>query len=148
MPTWLRFRRRYDPLLVVVDALCAALACWLAYRLGAAGDLPLAHDDVQRLRAAGIGLVVSWVLLSRTAGLYRREVFHEAWTRFRAALVSAALCGFALLLADLAALGGKLPGGWIAAVVAGLLVLGVLTRTALGRSRRVLDLVGARPVEQ
>lgn len=139
----LRFRRRYDPLLVVVDGVLAATVGLTAYALVVDG--PLDATDVQRYRAASVGLTASWVLLARSTGLYRRPALEPGTSNLRQAAAAAALVGAALVAADLLVLDGALSGRWLGAVAAGLLVCGVASRLLLRRTRLVRRLLGSGP---
>jgi len=140
----LRFRRRYDPLLVVVDAVLAAVVSYAAY-LVHVGDDVLADVDVQRYRAAAVGAVVSWVLLARSTGLYRRPALEQGATNLPHAAAGALLVGAALVAADLLVLDGALAGRWTGYVVGGLCVAGVASRWLLRRLAFVRRLLGTAP---
>ena len=138
----LRFRRRYDPLLVVVDAVLAAAVAYAAYLVQVGVDGPLPPADVQRYRAGSVGLVASWVLLARSSGLYRRAALTPGQSNLPQAAAGAVLVGVALLAADVLVLDGALAQRWIWSVVAGLLVLGALSRAVLRRLPLVRVLLG------
>lgn len=131
-----RFRRRSDPFLIVVDAASALLVAWLAFVV----IDPKGSSD--RYRAAGVGLAVSWVLLGRANGLYRRDALRLGTSNLLQALRAAALVAVALLIADYTALKGDLSLVWVASVVVALVGAGVLTRAALRRTRRALVPLG------
>ncbi|HUR14573.1 MAG TPA: hypothetical protein VM097_08785 [Mycobacteriales bacterium] len=138
----LTFRRRSDPLLVAVDGATAAAVAFAAYRVRFAGELPLLPDDASTYRVAGLGLVVSWVLIARSTGLYRRASLRPGSSNLPAAGLAAVLVGVALLLADYTAFHGDLDVGWIGLVVLGLALGGLLARALMRRSRRALVPLG------
>lgn len=140
----LRFRRRYDPLLVVVDGVLAAGVAYAAYLVHVGSDV-LPDADVQRYRAAAVGAVVSWVLLARSTGLYRRPALAPGVTNLPHAAGGALLVGAALVGADLLVLDDALAARWIGYVVAGLLVAGAGSRVVLRRLPVVRRLLGPEP---
>lgn len=137
----LTFRRRSDPLLVTVDGATAAVVALGAYqvRLAAEAALP---GDADRYRVASLGVVISWVLIARSTGLYRRGSVRPGSSNIRPAATAAVLVGVALLLAQLTAFHGDLSLWWIGLVVLGLALGGVLSRALMRRTRRLLVPLG------
>lgn len=138
MPHAFRFRRRYDPLLILVDGACAVGVAYLAYRLRFEGEPPVPAAYVVRYRAATVGLAVSWVLLARSTGLYRRGALRVGTSNLEASFGAACLAGIALLIGDYVGLAGLISRAWIGLVVLGLMLVGIASRAVLRRSRRAL----------
>jgi hypothetical protein len=136
----LTFRRRSDPLLVTVDGLTAAAVAFGAYQARFASNDTVSHAD--RHQVASLGLVVSWVLIARSTGLYRRGSVRPGSSNVRPAVIAALGVGAALLLAQVTAFHGDLSLGWIGLVVVGLALGGVLSRWLMRRTRRFLVPLG------
>jgi len=137
----LTFRRRSDPLLVTVDGVTAAAVSFAAYQARFAADSALTPDG-DRYRVASLGVVLSWVLIARSTGLYRRGSVRPGSSNVRPAVVAAGGVGVALLLAWVTAFHRDLSLAWIGLVVLGLALGGVLSRALLRRTRRVLVPLG------
>lgn len=138
----LTFRRRSDPLLVTVDAATAAVVSFGAYQARFAGQTALEPGHGHRYQVASLGVVLSWVLIARSTGLYRRGSVRPGSSNVRPAATAAVLVGVALLLAQLTAFHGDLSLGWIGLVVLGLGLGGVLSRALMRRTRRLLVPLG------
>ncbi len=82
MLTRLRFRRRADLLLLVVDVGSAVLVSWLAFLLRFEGDAVPSTYAV-RYRIATTIVLVSFVVAARAAGLYRRTALRLGDRRCR-----------------------------------------------------------------
>jgi hypothetical protein len=138
----LTFRRRSDPLLVTVDGLTAVAVSFAAYqaRFATESDLPGGHGH--RYQVAGLGVALSWVLIARSTGLYRRGSVRPGSSNLRPAVTAAAGVGAALLLAYLTAFHRDLSLGWVGLVVLGLAGGGVLSRALMRRGRRALVPLG------
>ena len=138
----LTFRRRSDPLLVTVDAATAAVVALGAYQARFAVESTVPAGSADRYRVASLGVVLSWVLIARSTGLYRRGSVRPGSSNVRPAATAAVLVGVALLLAQVTAFHGDLSLGWIGLVVVGLALGGVLSRALMRRTRRVLVPLG------
>lgn len=121
---------------MAVDGALAVAAAIVAYQVRFRGELPLPAAGIDRYRVATLGVVVSWVLLARSTGLYRRAALKPGTSNVGAAARAAALVGVALLLADRTAFRGELSRGWVVLVVLELAVAGVGSRALLRRALR------------
>ncbi len=135
-------RRRYDPLLVVVDLASALAVAYVAFRLRFEGAGPVPAHYVDSYRVAGVGLSVVWVLAGRSSGLYRRAALRPGTTNLEPAFGAATLAGVLLLLADYVVFSGDLSRAWVGLVVLGLLLSGLGSRGVLRRTRRALVPLG------
>src|SRR4051812_21589665 len=120
----LRFRRRADWLLLLVDIGSAILVCWLAFLLRFEGD-PVPTQYVQRYRIATGFIAVTVVITGRAAGFYRRSALRQGESLLSAAFEAATATGFALLVFNYIALDGKISRAWIGLVTLGLLLAGL-----------------------
>ena len=137
----LRFRRRADVLLAVIDIGVALISALLAFQLRFEGArLPTGYLD----RYIWVSLVVAgaWIMAARTAGLYRRSVLRPGSGLLEPAFEAAVVTGIAIYLLNLLVPGPRVSRGWIALVVLGLLLLGVGARAGLRRLRRMLVPLG------
>jgi glycosyltransferase involved in cell wall biosynthesis len=135
------FRRRSDPLLVAVDGSSAALVCWVAYRLRFEGDLPLGSTYEHRYLTASAVVALGWCVSTRLSGLCSRKALRLGTPNTDAAVPASFGLGLALVLLNLV-LGGKISRAWIGLVVLGLLLVGLLSRSALRHGRRLLAPLG------
>ena len=138
---WLRFRRRADVLLLVLDAGSAVLVAWLAFLLRFEGD-PVPSAFVSRYRIATLMTAGVWIAAARASGLYRRQALRVGDSVLAPAFEASVSCGLVLLIANYVALSGKISRAWIGLVVFGLLLAGMATRGALRRGRRALVPLG------
>lgn len=141
MLTRLRFRRRADLLLAVVDVGSAVLVSWLAFLLRFDGD-GVPPQYAARYRIATAVIAVAFVVTARTAGLYRRGALRLGDSMVPAAFEAAVATGVVILVVDEAALHARVSRGWIGLVVLGLLLAGVGSRGMLRRARRALVPLG------
>lgn len=141
MLTRLRFRRRADLLLLLVDIGSAVLVSWLAFLLRFEGD-PVPSTYVVRYRVAGVIAVIAFVAAARAAGLYRRTALRVGDSTLPASFEAGVATGVVLLVVNYAALSGKISRAWIGLVVLGLLLAGMGTRGILRRARRALVPLG------
>ncbi len=142
MLSWLRFRRRADFLLLVVDAGVAALACWAAYVLRFEGDPPVPAHYQHRYWGTSVGVVIGFVVAARTTGLYRRAALRTGSSNLEAAFETAIAVAVAVLIVDVVALSSELSRAWIALVAFFLLLFSLASRALLARGRRALVPLG------
>ncbi|HET6910839.1 MAG TPA: DUF1972 domain-containing protein [Mycobacteriales bacterium] len=135
--TRLRFRRRADFVLAVVDVAVALLTAYVAFVLRFEGET-IPHHYLARYEILTIGLAPVWVVAGRTFGLYRRAVLRPGESVVEAAFEASIAAGVVLYLVNAVGLGGKVSRAWIALVVLGLLLIGVAARVVLQRTRRML----------
>ena len=135
--TRLRFRRRADFVLAVVDVAVALLTAYVAFVLRFEGET-IPHHYLARYEILTIGLAPVWVVAGRTFGLYRRAVLRPGESVVEAAFEASIAAGVVLYLVSAVGLGGKVSRAWIALVVLGLLLIGVAARVVLQRTRRML----------
>ena len=133
----LPFRRRADWALVLLDVVLAGIVGLAAYALRFEGQAVPRRYQVM-YAAVGAGRALSWPLIARYSGLYRRHVLRPGTSRAAAASSAAAWAGALLLLANLVVLDGELSRGWCGLVVLGLLATGSTSRAALSHVRRAL----------
>ena len=117
MPFLPLFRRRSDPLLLVVDAVTAAMVCFVALRLRGDAAIPLSASEVHDYRWATVVLVVVWCAACRYSGLYRRAALRLSTSNVEPAFGAALATGGLLLVADVTLFSGELAQAWIALVV-------------------------------
>ena len=137
----LRFRRRSDALLIVLDAGSALLVSWVAFLLRFEGD-PVPSDYYSRYRAAALMIAFAWIAAARASGLYRRQALRVGDSVLAPAFEGAISVGLLLLIANYVVLSGKISRAWIGLVVFGLLLAGLGSRGALRRARRALVPLG------
>ena len=133
----LRFRRRADLLLLLLDAGSALLVSWLAFLLRFEGD-PVPSSYVSRYRIGAVIAVVVFFAGARAAGLYRRQALRLGDSVLTPAFEAAVSTGLVLLVANYVALDGKLSRAWIGLVILGLMLAAMTTRGLLRRGRRGL----------
>jgi glycosyltransferase involved in cell wall biosynthesis len=131
------FRRRSDPLVVVVDVLTAAAVSYVAFRLRFEGE-PVPTRYLDRYRLATVGLAVVWVLVSRSSGLYRRAALRPGTSNLEMVFGASSVTGALLIATDYLVFFGDLSRAWVGLVVLGLLVGGLSSRAVLRHSRRAL----------
>ena len=137
----LRFRRRADGLLAVIDIGVALISALLAFQLRFEGArLPGAYMD--RYRWMSLVLAGVWIVAARMVGLYRRSVLRPGSSLLEPAFEAALVTGISVYLLNLVVPGPRLSRGWIALLVLGLLLLGVGARAGLRRLRRMLVPLG------
>ena len=137
----LRVRRRSDLVLLVVDAVSAAMVALVAYRLRFEGD-PVPGVLTARYQGTTVGLVVAWPVAARAAGLFRRGALRPGESNVEPAVEAALATGLALLVVNAVGLDGDISRAWIGLVVLGLLLAGIATRGLLRRARRALVPLG------
>jgi glycosyltransferase involved in cell wall biosynthesis len=137
----LRFRRRADLLLLFVDAGCAALTCWIAFLLRFEGD-PVPPGYVARYWAAASATAISYVLMGRIAGLYRRQALRVGDSMLAPGFEAAIATGIVVLSVNYVLLDGKISRAWIGLVILGLLLSAIISRGVLRRARRALVPLG------
>lgn len=137
----LRFRRRSDWLLALVDAVSAACIALAAYALRFEGqDVP--QEFVRPYQVAGGTLPLLWIAATRSGGLYQRAVLRPGYDLVPSCFSASIGAGVVLLLVNALLLDGRLSRAWIGLVVLGLMVTGVGVRSGLRRARRALVPLG------
>lgn len=137
----LRWRRRSDLLLLVVDAVSAVLTAWVAFRLRFEGEV-LPGRYVALYQGLTVALALAWPVAARAAGLYRRGALRAGLPNVEPAFEAALVVGLALLVVNAVGLHGDVSRAWVGLVTLGLMLVGVASRGLLRHARRALVPLG------
>lgn len=142
MLSLIRFARRSDLVLIVVDVLLALAAGAAAFALRFEGDVGLADRYLDRYRLGFALVAMLWVLAARVSGLYRRSALRLGLPNLEASYKAALSTGFVMYVLNLAFLDEDLSRAWLGLTTFGLLLGGITSRGILRRTRRLLVPLG------
>jgi glycosyltransferase involved in cell wall biosynthesis len=134
----LRFRRRSDALLALVDVASVALSCWAAFALRFEGDPPIPAHFRHLYWVTSACVCLGFVPVARVTGLYRRSALRHRSGNVEAAFEACLTVAAVLFVVDVAALSGDLSRAWIALTAFFLLLSSVGMRALVARGRRAL----------